>query len=460
MPGAFNGIDLAGRALRSFQRALDTTGHNIANLDTPGYSRQTVDLQATEPTTFFAQGRQMLGSGVGISSVNRIRATFLDTQMRTAQSVKGGYDALKTELGSIEAAFAETGPNSISGSLDKFFNAWSGLASNPSEPASRKQVQIAGQDLADKVRGAYLGLSGNKAQLDAQVKLAIDDVNRLAENISQLNTEIRKQTAMGGPANDLMDQRDLALQNLSNLINIKTETFSDGTIAVFATQFTLVDSAGYRPYPKTYDAASFTTTDGTNVYNVRGGKLYGLFQSINAVNAQQSNLDGFANTLRTQVNLLHDVLPNPDVTQRFFNDSPIGLPQTGAIDFDLADPIKQDPSNILTGATTNAGDNSIALALSQLRDKTVASLGGRTFAAFHSGNMTGLAQRVQQVEGQAETQDAIVAQIDSQRQSISGVSVDDEMANMLRFQRSYQAAAKVLTIFDEVTQDLLAMLKR
>lgn len=468
MPGPFVGIDIAGRALRSLQRALDVTGHNIANVNTPGYSRQVADFRQTTPTTFYSNGRQLLGSGVDISSVNRIRDMFLDARMRDGRSAMGHFSALTTQLEQTQSVFGEPGPHGISSALDRFWNSWSALASNPSDPGARMQVKLAGETLASRIRGTYAELTRQSNQIDQQIGSTITEINDLATQIHDLNGSIRQALAAGGTPNDLMDQRDLLIERMSGLANVTTATFQDGTVAVYISQHTLVEPASPpNPLPTTYDAgnAKLGTID------IRAGALRGLFDAklkidggtvgSTTVEGFRTMLDRLANELRTQVNAIHKTIADPmDVSERFLADVPPGDTQTGAVDFDLDLNVKNNADRILAGDPAKPGDGAIALALSSLRDSGLGALNGKSFNAFFSETITNLGRETDFFSGRVEAQSAILDQIDAQRQSVRGVSIDDELANMLRFQRSYQAAAKMLTIFDQVTEDLIGMIRR
>lgn len=460
MPGPFHGLDLASRALRSFQRALDVTGHNIANVNTRGYSRQTVDFVQTDPTYFYNGGRQALGTGVSIASVNRIRDLFLDGRMLGATGDQSRYGTLTAQLSRIQDVYQEPGPTGLAASLDKFFDSWSGLASNPNEPAMRLQVRQSAQVLADRIRGAYAEFTTHEADLRTSTMTLFDRVDTLSQQIDRLNKEIRAQTALGGVPNDLLDQRDLAVESLGNLVPVTSEQNTDGTVNVTMGGFQLVDQSAANKVPRNYDPVNQTLTDPqNNVFQIRSGELAGLFQSLQQVRTQKTGLDTLANTLRTQTNTLHLAGTNPNGTTNvaFFADA---NPQTGAIDFDLSTAVKTDVRNIASSATGAAGDGSLALQMSQMRSVSVAALGNKTFGQYHADRMAALGNDRAYFSSALDTQIAVVEQIENQRQAVSGVSLDDEMANLMRFQRSYQAAAKLVSIFDQSVQDLLGMLNR
>jgi flagellar hook-associated protein 1 FlgK len=477
MPGPFHGINLASNALRSFQRGLDVAGHNIANVNTRGYSRQTVDFVQSDPTTFTSLKRLTLGTGVGIESINRIRDLFLDARMQETAGSLDRFGTLSTGVRRLEAIYQEPGELGVSAALDRFFDAWSGLASNPSERAARVQAQQAGQTLANRVRDAYGNHMVLRDQFEEQTHATIREIDRLAGEIALLNTQIRDQRALGMEPNDLMDLRDLALEQLGSLINIKTARYDDGTVGVFVSQFTLVDRVGSRSFPSDFDPHGQTVSDGTRTYAIRSGRLLGLFESISHTTRSMNRLDLLANNLRAEVNLLHfsGVNENGTTGVVFFNGGPPPYPpipntMSGAIDFDLSADIKTDPDNIAAGTSGNAGDGGLALLLSRLREQPILNktngaevlpgFNGRTFAEYYRDNLAEIAETSRFVGAARETQVAIADQIERQRQAVSGVSLDDEMATMLRFQRSYQAAARALTVFDQVTEDLIGMLRR
>jgi flagellar hook-associated protein 1 FlgK len=467
MPGPFGGIDLASRALRNFQRALDVTGHNIANVNTPGYSRQAVDFRQGEPS-FYASGRMWVGSGVEISNVNRIRDMFLEARRRDGESDLNRYRALAGHLDSIQGIFGEPSDRGISTALDKFWDAWSGLASNPADQGARMQVRLAGETLAARIRSTHAELRDLSTQIDQEINSTITEINSLAQQIHDLNGSIRHARAQGGMPNDLLDQRDQLVQRLSGLANITTAQFDDGSIAVYLSQHTLVEPASPpKGLPFLYDEGQAKIGNA----DVRSGKLRGLFDAklkldggtvgSTTIEGAIGMLDRLANGLRTTVNGLHKTIADPlDVSERFFADVAPGNPQTGAIDFDLDARIYADHRNILAGNPSKPGDGSIALALSGLRSQSQLFLGSKSFNTYYQETITNLAHEVRFFQSKEDVQASIVDQIDAQQQAVAGVSLDDEMANMLRYQRSYQAAAKMLTIFDQVTEDLIGMIRR
>lgn len=459
MAGPFLGINMASHALRGLQYAMDTTGNNIANVNTRGYTRQVVDFASLPDLNFYSRGWKSVGQGAFLSNVNRVRADYLDRSMNASTSNSGKYGAFAGGLRQIDAIYGEPGDSGIASSLDRFFNAWSGLGSDPSSDAARTEVRIAGQALTDRIRGKFRDLTTYKAGVQSQTVGAIQQVNTLGERIASLNAQISAALASGGTPNELMDQRDLAVQDLSKLVDVNRQVFEDGSYAIYASGFTLVQGNAARQFPSNYDATTGTVTDGTSTFTIRSGELAGHLATLKELGQQASNLDLLANELRTQVNTPHmggtNALGNTGVA--FFNDS---LPQTGAVDFDLSVDVKADARAIAAGVTGDDGDGSLAKMFAEFRDQSFAALGNESFTDYFQAVVAKVAGDGGHVSAAKDTEDAVFRQIENQLQAVSGVSVDDEMANLLKYQRSYQAAAKALTVFDSVAEDMINMLRR
>ncbi len=458
MPSAFGGLNMMGNALRIFQRALDVTGHNISNVNTVGYSRQRIVLGTNMPDTMYGVHPYQVGTGVNVQTVMRVRNMMLDTRMNRANADMGSYESLATTLKQIEGIFPEPSTNGIGDALGKFFDSWSALSSNPGDAALKLQVQAAGQTLTQRVRSAFGELQGQEAQVNAEIGNTFDQIDDLTAQIASLNGEIVARKAAGGEPNDLLDARDMAVEQLSSLIGVQTHIGENGMMTVYANEISLVPGTTNQLIPRTYDAATQTLSDGTNSFAVQTGSLAGLMQSLNKISDFKSQMDVFANTLRTQVNGLHASGKLTDGTTgiAFFNDS---ATQTGAIDFALSAQVEASADNITSGASGAAGDGGVALALSRLREAGITAFGGKTFKNYYTDFVGGIGRDIQVANNSMDTQGAIIEQVDQQRQAEMGVNLDDEMANLLQFQRSYQAAAKALSVLDQVTEDLVNLIR-
>lgn len=460
MAGPFLGMNMSSLSLRNYQRAIDTIGNNIANVNTQGYSRQTVEFGTMPQLSFYSNGPKSVGQGAYISSINRIRDGYLDTSHSTALSSQSKYSTQAGHLQRIDSIYGEPSDAGINQALDRFFNSWSGLGSNPSDQGARMEVRLAGQVLTDRVRNRYNDLNTLAANQTTQINSTVTQINTLAEQIAQLNKQISTSIAANGNANSLMDQRDNAVGQLSQLVNVSKETFPDGSYAVYASGHTLVQGGAVRPFPSSFDAAAGTFTDGAITYNIRGGALAGHLAGLNETQNQKANLDQLANELKTQVNTLHAAGINGQGNTgiNFFDDVAVP-PQTGAIDFRLSADVLGSADAIVTGLTGEKGDGSLAQQLGEMRDSAQAGLGSRSFSGFFSEIVGRLASDTNYAANAAATESAVLAQVENQIQAVSGVSIDDEMANLVKMQRSYQAAARAMSIFDEVAQELINIIR-
>lgn len=459
MSSPFAGIETASRALRAFQRGMETAGHNIANVNTVGYSRQVVKLAATPSNSEYDSRLIQVGSGVNVNTITRIRDTMLEARRQDAYAQQGQAEGSLGNLEKVQSLFLDVSGGGISNALDTFFNSWSALGSNPASQSNLMQVQSAGRNLASQISSTYVGLRDQLNSQNDQVKQTLTDIQGLANKIDQFNVEIRKQMAEGSSPNDLMDQRDDAVSELSKLVNVDSHLASDGTLSVYVGSFTLVDQVGATQFPQNYNASSNTVSNAMSAWNITSGRLKGLFDNVNQTTGYMTQLDNLANNMRTQVNSLHQAgyTANGANGVQFFNDS---APQTGAVDFALSSAVDTSFMNIAIGNSSASGDGSAAMALSALRDTKVASLGNQTIGGYYTTLVSSVGRDVSVGKNAVNTANALSEQVDSQVQEISGVNLDDEMADMVKFQRSYQAAAKVLSTMDQMTSDLIGMLNR
>lgn len=459
MPSSFSAINTMSSALRAFQRELDVTGHNVSNVNTAGYSRQVVDLSAAQPYSYTEAQLKSLGTGVNVASITRVRDMFLESRYQEVSSEQSRLQAQSDGLAQIESIVHDPSAKGIGDALSDFFDGWSALASNPNQDSYRLQVQQTAKTLTGRIRTAYSELDSVKTQQTSQISSTLTQINDLGKKIASLNGQIRQESINGNSPNDLLDKRDEAIRDLSAIADVKTSSMPDGTISVALGQASLVDPSGFRSIPTSpVDPTTGAIGTGDEKITILGGKIRGMMDVYNSATTAQSRLDRLANQLRTSVNGVHSsgTTGNGTTGINFFNDA---SPQTGAADFDLSTEVKADAKNIVTSATNTAGDGGLALAISQLRDKPMANLSGKTLSDDFSDLVGQVGRDAKTVNDALDTQNALVKQVDSQIQSASGVSLDEEMASMLRFQRSYQAAAKALSTMDSVMDDLLNLIR-
>jgi flagellar hook-associated protein 1 FlgK len=422
------GLQTALSGLIANQQAIDITGHNIANANTEGYSRETAVLQTNPPITIPAaspltgKGAQ-LGTGVAVANYTRIRNSYLDSQYRTQNGALSGASAQAEELEQAQSAFNEPTSSGIASQLSAFWSSWTSLASSPTSEAAEEGVVSAGTQLATTFNQLSAQLSTIAGQVNEQyasVTGSTGQVQDYANQIAQLNGQIKLAEQAGQQPNDLLDRRDLLLDKLSALAQVKVTQKPDGTDTVsFGDAAKPLVEGTTVNWPQTLTAAS----------GGQLGALLGLTGETGTLASYQAALNKVAATLASTVNALHTSTP-------FFS---------GTTAATLAVAVK--PSEVQASSTEAPGGNDVALAIAALR-------GGEADQGY-SGLVERVGSDVMTAKDNQTNFQATVTAVANQRQSVSGVSLDEEMTNLITFQRGYQASARTLTVMSEMLETLI-----
>ncbi|MFQ3610431.1 MAG: flagellar hook-associated protein FlgK [Fimbriimonadales bacterium] len=445
---SFYGIELGTRALRAFQIGLEVTGHNVANVNTPGFSRRRVQFANTPE--FAVNPRLRIGSGVMVQMVERMREMMLEQRINTQNADFARLDTLARSLQQVQSAFNEPGEFGINARLNAFFNAFEELATRPDSLASRQSVLQSASALVGTIRTLYDSLSTLENQAMTQAESLIGEANELAQQVARLNERIRSAQSTGAEAGDLLDQRDRLMSRLSELVGARAHYTSDGGIMVFVDGHTLVQDGASFPLPNAIDIANRTLTSTPVDIRIQSGALRGVMDTVANLQSYRADLNTFASTLITQVNALHS-------TGYSLNDT------TGLLFFDGTDASNialhadvSDPANIAaSGLISTPGNNGVALALANLRNQPQAALGGASLTQYYRNLVGRVGNDAQVSRNRAETQQLSVEHLTNLRESISGVSLDEEAGKLVQYQRSYQAAARMVSSFDSLLQDVL-----
>jgi flagellar hook-associated protein 1 FlgK len=450
MISSFYGLQTSLRGLLAQQRLLDTTGHNIANASTEGYSRQNAVLAAS-PALMIPAGATstgagaMLGSGVDVQSYTRVRDQFLDVQYRGQNSNLSDWTARAGALSNSEDALAEPGDNGINAQLGKFWDAWSNLANSPTSSAAKQALVSQGQALTDAVQSVRSQLSTVSQQSYAQyqdiVKVPGGQVAQIASQIADLNKTISQMKTSGTEPNDLEDRRDQLLDQLSGFGQISVTNLSTGSL-----QVSFVDGSTGTSYPVVDDQNAVWAGPPAQDNWSPGGQIGGLL----TISKPGGTIDGYLNTLDTFASNLANLV-NGAYGGTFLQVGapPAGgtAPQGAAAGLAINPALVANPDAIVAG-TGNAGSNDLALATSQLRGN--AAIDG-AYGAF----VAKVGADADQANTQQANAQALTDSVDNRRQSVSGVSMDEEMTNLVRFQRAYQASARAMTTMDDMLDVLI-----
>jgi len=454
-------LDIGRSALQSASYGLDVTANNIANVNTPGYTRQRA-IQA--PRESVSMGGNSYGAGVSIESVERVYDAFLGHQVYKANAEMVDYQMREQTYMRIESILYPSDETNLGSLMDEFFSAWQDLANNPAGSAERQMVLSKGEALAQNFRSLHGSLEDEIQYTNTLLKGYADEVNRLASEIARVNQEIGRLEGMQSPPNDLLDRREALIQELSGYLDPTVIEEEGGMVTVLVsggqpliqgnTSFTL--DLAEDPDNHGFYRMSVRGTDITD--SLQGGKMRGVVESREKMVEFQDDLNRLATDFVREFNQLHttgyDL--NGDLGQEFF--SPVDVSGTQ----DMAREIQvniQDGDQIAAAQDPDAlpGDNRNALAIAGLRDVTVADGSNTTFGGFYQSLVGRVGADVQDATRKAEAGEAVYESMIDYKNSVSGVSLEEEEIRLLAYQHAYQAAAKFLTVVDDLMDTLIAI---
>ncbi|MCW2724960.1 MAG: flgK [Frankiales bacterium] len=461
----FSSLNMGTRALFAAQRALDTTGQNISNVNTEGYSRQRVQQTAAGASSTPAMFSRSdgAGDGVDVRSIQRIRDDFLETRAQSEHAAQSSLATSQQIFADIETTFGEPSSSGLQSQMSSFWGSWHDVANDPGSLAPRSQLL----ERANALAGSFNGLTGRLSQqwsdVREQLSAAVTDVNAMATNVAQLNRSIRSALVSGAPANDLSDQRDLLVLKLGSAIGATATPGEDGIVnlAINGTPLVSGDQAralqvgGPLTYPGSAKAASISWAEDGYPVSPSGGTTQAMLAAVNTtIPAYLSSLAGIASSMATAVNsqqaqgyTLKATPPTPPATA-----VPDGQPMFlmgagGKLSVTTADP--RDIAASKAGPPALDGDNGIAMAAHSL-DATGPDATYRTL-------MVDLGVQSQSIQRQSTVQTAITNQVDNARQGVSGVSMDEEMTNLVQYQHAYEAAARFVSTISSTLDTLMQM---
>jgi len=465
MFGLFDSLEIGRKSLLAQQAALEVTGNNIANVNTPGYHRQRAILEETAP---MPTGIGELGTGVTVSQVRSVRDQFLELRISQATQNVAMQDAVAAYLRQVGTAFG-SGNNSIQEDLSRFFNSFSTLATDPTSSPLRYGVVSAAQNLAASFREAAQQLVDVQDQANAAAEQTVSEINELTGRIAQLNMQIASGEAGGSDAATLRDQRSLALNELAAAIDIHYYEADDGTVTVSTAGGDSLVTAGFvselhtetQP-PNGYVGVFTSTKEITD--SIRGGKLGGLLDVRDRlIPAYQQQLDTLAAAVISQVNTAHSAgtdLQSPSTSPAVNLFMPAATVAGAAAGFTVNPDVVSDVRYIAAGLSGAPGDNANALAIAALSFQKLLSGGTQTFAESFAALQFGIGTDEQGAIMQSDVGNAVLTQLENSRESYSGVSLDEEATDLIRFQRAYQAAARFVSVIDQLTEELVQTLGR
>ncbi|HEX3856447.1 MAG TPA: flagellar hook-associated protein FlgK [Verrucomicrobiae bacterium] len=471
MLGLLGTLNLASRSLQTQMTGVEVTGQNLANVNTTGYTRQSVEIQ-TSPDISTVIGPE--GTGANAVAIQQVVNAILNSQIQSQQSTSGYWNAQQTALQSAQtglneflngtgSATSSTSTNSttdtgLSGQLSSLFADFQSVATSPTSVSARQQLVSDAQTLAATFNQVNTQLDASRTTLNTSLGNDVDSANKLISEIADLNKQISTANFSGATPNDLLDEREQDLENLSSLTNITASTGTNGAVDVSIGGQTLVSGNQVLDTLQTYDAGGGqllvqTATGGVNL-TLTGGSIQGTIDARDGELAtMQSSINTLASTLITQVNTIHSggFSLTGTTGANFFNGSDAATITVNAT-------LANNPSLIqASGTVTATGDNSVALQLADLASATQSGLSNQTFSDSYGETVAALGDSLQTANDQVSNQTAVTNMLSTQRGSVSGVNVDEEMTNLMSFQRAYEASAQLVTTLNTMLGDTLAM---
>ena len=541
-------FDVGSSALTSLQRAISTTGNNIANVNTEGYSRQEVELASRNPEYI---GGLALGTGVEVSSIRRAYDQFLTQDVRTRTSSSAYFELYGTTASQIDNLMADPA-TSISSAMDNFFAAMEAVANNPTSQPERQVMLSEAETLANRFNYVDDRLSELAENMNEQMSVYVVDINQYAEDIAQLNQQIaRLERTPGGSPNDLLDQRDRAIESLSKLVRIDAVQQNDGSINVsLTTGHRLVSQQGaealqissapqadgpvrlYVSGPGGSNAEITNTSVGgelgaaldvssnmidrarrdigllavglTDTFNIQhkaglaldlsaGGDFFSSILPVTTPSTANSGtttvsaavndvtqMTGasyqieYTDTAVTITNLATDVsqditgtsvtLDGVTFTVTAFDPSMEGdrflVEPTGRAASSMAVAITDTSDIAAANAGSNVGDNRNMLSLIALREANNLKDGTQSVYDIYNNAVSQVAVDTRSAKANAATESSLLESVIDRRASITGVNLEEEAANLIRYQQAYQAAAQIITTANDVFDTLLRATSR
>ncbi len=447
MSSLFAALSIAVRALQADQGALNATSNNVANANTPGYSRQRPVLIESDP---ISMGSVTYGSGVVGQKLESLRDPILQIRIEQETQQQGQLDAFVSGMNQIQVMFNGNSGNDLGAQFSKFFTSVTQLSTDPSNLSLRQGLLTAGQNLANAFRTMSQSLTSQRQNIDLSVKADVEQVNVLSGQIAQLNGQITGLTNVHEDASSLIDQRDVLIGNLSQLIDVSTIQSDNGLTLTTSNGAPLV--AGQVSFPLE------TQQDSSGVYHIysegsdvtsklSSGGLAGLIQVRDqAIPTLLSKLDTLASGFANAFNTAHQ--GGYDLAGAKGGDFFVAPTASGAgAAANMAVQIT-DPSQVAASSDGSSGSNGNVAMLSAVHDQAIAN--GQTATEYYANLVFGVGSDVSNGTAEQSASQLILNQLQDQRGSISGVSLDEEAANLILYQRAYQAAARVVSTVNEM----------
>lgn len=494
MSGLFGTLNTATKGLNAQQTALQTIGHNVANSNTAGYSRQRVTMQADFARNIAGVGQ--IGTGVRVGSIDRVSDQFINTQLRDALSTTKRHESLSDIIGQLEAVFNEPSDSGLANQISEVFNAWNYLASNPEQASAKTMLIQTTETFTDTLHHMAKSMDSLHKDTLSELNKAALDVNSTLEQLDKLNHQIWQASVRGYTPNDLLDQQDRLLNDIAGKIDISVTRDEFNRVTVESDKQTLLDEKSRQELSvitETNEAGEFFLANGeqvvadgadvklgslvikspgsnqVSVINTDTGVIKGAQDALGVIDDSKNQLDEFALSFAEAVNFIHSDGGKGELFFKFDEFNP-------SSSIRVTDELRKNPENIVSGASLDneySGDGSRAQAIASLQNQALA-LDSSTWELSDDGSMTIVGEgpsstlfsrynsmvtdigiTKQKEDNMLETQSALMQLLNQRRESVSGVDINEEVVDMIKYSSAFQANSRVLQTISEMIDTLI-----
>ncbi len=459
-------------AMVAAKTGIATTGHNISNANTEGYSRQRVSTHAAE--SIGGQfGKNTVGTGVAVSRVERLNDHYIEKQIRNSQKDLSHFEEKDLILRQVEDIFNEMSGDGLNRFISRFFNEFRKLSEEPESPAIRQSLRESAQSMTNDFHRLRQEVVAVAQHADQRIEGFVGEVNHIAQELADLNQRISWVERSGGSPNDLLDKRDLIFRKLGSYFDVSMSQDKNGSFNVDIKgvgPLVMADRAEHLSVEGTpanrsgkpeagLDILSSGNVLGTITYSLQGGKLGALIEARDKMIATVlDRLDEMAFALTHAVNQIHSQGFNSEGISGIPFFSPLQEPNRAAEWISLSEEVQLSIDQIATGLLPESpGDNRVALAIAQLQNEKLIDHGHATADEWFNSMVTDVGIASAKNRSSMLQEKDIILQLNKVREQISGVSIDEETANLMEFQHAFDASAKVIQVADDLLKTVLSL---
>ncbi len=454
MAGLNSILEIGRRSLSTSQYGLGVTSHNISNASTPGYSRQRLNVapSASEKTSY-----GYLGTGINIQSIQRLRSGYIDQQIYTVNQNMGRAGQRENILRLTESFLQEPSESGLGATMSQFFASFQDLSLHPEESANRNAVVQKASLMVGTFRRITDSIDSLKKDVLKEAESKVDRINTLVSSIAGLDQTIMSASASGSSPNDIRDQRDLQVAELSKIADIRVMEGVNGSVNVSIAGNMILSGGNSSSINASMNGAEMELhlSGIPQKLNVTGGELGALMTLQNStLNSYVAKLDEAASAIITNVNAIHQTgygIGTPPPTGLDF------FTGTDARSIGVNSVISGNINNVATSGDGSPGDNSIALQIANIQNAQILNGNTISIGQFYNGFVSSLGTDIQSAATENSSTMLVMEQLTTQQNSVAGVSIDEEMTNLIKYQHGFDAAARVINTVNDMFKTIINM---